>query len=307
MKYKKKLNLALSSLPNFKSIFLIDIGAAGDIEPRWKCIEPNLSYVGFEPDERSRDKLIKSKNLCASYQIFPFALGSENSDTLHLNLCRNPQVSSTYTPNEEFLRLFPDPSRFDVISTSTLTSHRLDDIGLTEFDFLKIDTQGSELDILKGATSSLHSLIGLEIEVEFVKLYKKQPLFGEIVSFLNSRGFEFIDFVNLCRWERREHSGYGQCVFGDALFLRTPESILASKISCEKLAAYLGCLLLYNRFDLIDQTYYLLSEDSRREFKLFFKKINGLRNHFIFVKKISYISSRIINMFGHNYRSHLIY
>lgn len=307
MKYKNKLNLALSSLPNFKSISLIDIGAAGDIEPRWKCIEPNLSYVGFEPDERSRANLIKKHNLCASHQIFPFALGSKYNEAIPLNLCRNSQVSSTYTPNNEFLGLFPDSSRFDVISTSNLISRRLDDLGLTEFDFLKIDTQGSELDILKGATSSLRSVLGLEIEVEFMELYKKQPLFGEVVKFLNSQGFEFIDFVNLCRWERREYNGHGQCVFGDALFLRSPESLLALKVTPKKLSGYFGCLLLYNRFDLIDQTYYLLSTDRQKEFKLFLKKIKIIRNRFKYVKKINYVNSRILNRLGHNFRSHLIY
>lgn len=83
---------------------------------------------------------------------------------------------------------------------------------------MKINTQGSELDVLKGATRTLRSLLGLEIEVEFVDLYKKTPLFDEIVQFLNLQRFEFIDFVNLCRWERRKYNGHGQCVFGDALF-----------------------------------------------------------------------------------------
>lgn len=307
MNFKKKFNLALKSLPYFKSISLVDIGAAGDIEPRWKYIEQNLSYTGFEPDRRSRDLLIKNKNACLSHRILPFALGSESNDETTINLCRNPKVSSTLAPNKKFFSLFPDSRRCDVVSTEVVILRKLDEIGLKEVDFLKIDTQGSELDILKGATSSLCSVLGLEIEVEFVELYKKTALFGEIVQFLNSQGFEFIDFVNLCRWERREYNGHGQCVFGDALFLRSPESLLALKVTPKKLSGYFGCLLLYNRFDLIDQTYYLLSTDRQKEFKLFLKKIKIIRNRFKYVKKINYVNSRILNRLGHNFRSHLIY
>ena len=54
---KKYLN-ALKSLPNNGEITLIDIGAAGDIEPRWKPFEEFLNYIGFEPDERSRKIIV---------------------------------------------------------------------------------------------------------------------------------------------------------------------------------------------------------------------------------------------------------
>ena len=54
----------LKSLPNNGEITLIDIGAAGDIEPRWKPFEEFLNYIGLEPDERSRKKNIISKKIC---------------------------------------------------------------------------------------------------------------------------------------------------------------------------------------------------------------------------------------------------
>jgi len=70
-----------------------------------------------------------------------------------------------------------------------------------DLDFIKLDTQGSELDILKGSDKILRSpLIGLEIEMEFISLYKDQPLFGDVVNFLGSKNFQFIDFIHLQRW-----------------------------------------------------------------------------------------------------------
>ena len=62
---------------------------------------------------------------------------------------------------------------------------------------VKIDTEGSELEILKGATKSLQHILGLEVECEFFKLREKQPLFSEIQKFLENYDFEFKNDVAL--------------------------------------------------------------------------------------------------------------
>lgn len=67
---------------------------------------------------------------------------------------------------------------------------------------MKLDIQGGELAVLQGAEKTLDQCLGLEIEVEFVQIYKDQPLFGDICALLGSKGMEFIDFTHLNRWER---------------------------------------------------------------------------------------------------------
>ena len=52
---------------------------------------------------------------------------------------------------------------------------------------------------MKGAEETLNRTLGLEIEVDFLQMYKSQPLFGEVVDYLNKFNFEFIDFVGLRR------------------------------------------------------------------------------------------------------------
>lgn len=59
--FTKKLNKAISSLELNDSIGLIYIGAAGEIMPKWKRIESLINYHGFEPDKRSREKIINKK------------------------------------------------------------------------------------------------------------------------------------------------------------------------------------------------------------------------------------------------------
>ena len=52
-------------------------------------------------------------------------------------------------------------------------------------------------------------------------MYINQPLFGQVNDFLRKQGFEFIDFTNICRWERKIYNSYGQIIFGDGLWLRS--------------------------------------------------------------------------------------
>jgi FkbM family methyltransferase len=60
-------------------------------------------------------------------------------------------------PNFDFLAKFPDAERFEVLKTIKIETDTLDNQlkknGITEIDFVKIDTQGHELPILQGSVS----------------------------------------------------------------------------------------------------------------------------------------------------------
>jgi len=94
-------------------------------------------------------------------------------------------------------------------------------------DFLSLDTQGSELEILQGSVEALKNSVGVETEISFRQIYKDTALFGEINSFLTGLGYEFIGFTSLtfdapriisqrCRYKKL-------LSFGDALFLKIPD------------------------------------------------------------------------------------
>ena len=298
---------SINVLPHNGLVTLYDIGAAGGIEPRWKAFTPHLNYVGFEPDERSsKDLLNKTSSQCHSYNILQHAVWDSKTE-LELNLCASPGASSVYSPNIEFLKNFPQVERFDVVGTETVSVVPMDGLDLTNPDFIKLDIQGGELNALEGADKLLNDVLGLEIEVEFVELYTNQPLFGNVCEFLSKKGFEFIDFVNLCRWERAGFTAVGQCVFGDALFLRPPEKIDYTDISVDKLSAYFSILLIYRRFDLIDTTLSLLPMQEKYKFKDFQKKVAKARRVHNVGRKIAETCSSILAFIGFNYKSHLLY
>src|SRR5262249_23401008 len=64
-------------------------------------------------------------------------------------------------------------------------------------DLFKLDTQGSELDVLRGAERTLASVSVVQTEVEFNPMYEGQPLFGDVDRFLRERGFVLWNLATL--------------------------------------------------------------------------------------------------------------
>ena len=207
-----------------QGLTLADVGAAGAIEYRWKRIEPLINYIGFEPDDRSYKNLITKSHACRSHRLHRKALWS-TSTALEFKLCEGSEQSSNFSPNYELVDLFPQKERFKIEKLGTLHACTLDQLLQNNVDFIKIDTQGGELAILQGATARvLDNVLGMELELGIAEIYSNQPLFGDVLNFVKTQQFVFIDFVSLRRWERNDlQTSFGQLVFGDGLFLRSPE------------------------------------------------------------------------------------
>jgi hypothetical protein len=112
-----------------------------------------------------------------------------------------------------------------------------------------------------------------------------------------------MDFIGLHRWARDGFTGYGQCVFGDALFLKSPESIIEAKES-KKICSYLAILLLYQRFDLIKTTIGLMGDEMQLQFLPFIKRINSIEKKHLLSKKIIKGTNRIMRLYDHNSTTH---
>lgn len=150
------------------------------------------------------------------------------------------------------------------MSKTTVNCDSLDNVILgekrDEIDFIKLDTQGTELKILDGARKVLeHPVIGLEVEVEFVEMYKNQSLFGAVHESMIPLGFEYLDFTSLVRWDASELPREGQLIFGDVLLVRPP-AIFANMIkgrkkdfANSKSVKYIALCFLYQRYDLVRQ------------------------------------------------------
>ena len=252
-------------------IVLIDVGAYGGINKRWAKAKRHLRAVAFEPDERAFKALP-----CDSQTTYINTAISDTDGQCKFYLTEMPGCSSIFPPNHEFIGQFPDAGRFGIKGTTTIPTRRLNaellhDHGVSDPDFLKVDTQGGEMKVLRGAAELLESSIfGVEAELEFAPIYAGQPLFPEVDQFLRDKGFQLFGLKRYY-WKRSTgaYSGgpKGQIVFADALYFKTYESLAKSieKMAPEeKKAKILRAVSLCLIYGLSDYAIYL-SEKSEKD------------------------------------------
>ena len=221
-------------------IAIADIGAADGLAKRWRPIAPALRVVAFEPDARA--DAAADRALGADVQVVNRAAAARDGEA-SLYLTRKPRCSSLYPPNRAVIERYPDAERYDVVGTSTVScttvDHALASLGQS-IDFIKIDTQGAELDVLRGAERSLDRCLGIEVEVEFQPLYEGAALFRDVDGHVSARGFELYDLRRtfFARPTAVAAQRRGQLVFGDALYFR-PWTALGSRRDAVVLAALL--------------------------------------------------------------------
>ena len=253
--YLKKISYLLES--NLKKNFtLLDIGAADGVNAKWNIISKKSNIILVEPHKKSAQRL-KNKGL----NVIESVLNSEDNKEVKFYSTKKATCSSFYKPNFNHLKKFSDSDRFKIISEEVFVSKSLD-TEIKKFsqpDFIKIDTEGSELDILKGSNETLQNVHGLEVECSFNQLREGQPLFNEVRDYLEKKGFIFIDFVTMIRWEKESFSFHGQPQITDALFLKNEEIVikkfLSNEINLDDLINYIVVLITYERVDILKYIY----------------------------------------------------
>lgn len=91
-------------------------------------------------------------------------------------------------------------------------------------DFLKLDVQGYELEVLKGAEQTLKGVRMILAEVNLIDIHKGVPLLSELVAWLNERGFVAFDVCGLAR--RPLDDALWQI---DMIFVRSADPLRADK------------------------------------------------------------------------------
>jgi len=212
---------------------LVDVGARGGVKSNWAAARKHLRVLGFEPDRREYDRLVaRAQGSAPPAEYFNVAL-HDRRGSVPLYVAKDRGLSSIFEPDRSFVDAFPESARFDIEEVQHVEVDTLDNQlaarGIDDVDFIKADTQGSELFVLRGGSRALAtSGLGVEVEVEFTPIYRDQPTFADVDTFMRGLGYMLFD-LKPCYWKRASGwtlgGPYGQVVWADALYLRSAASL----------------------------------------------------------------------------------
>ena len=211
------------------SIHVVDVGAMtveGMLPPYNALLTAGVARVtGFEPVEEECQKLNATSGPVHSF--LPYAVADGTIRTFRQ--CNFSMTSSLYEPNAALLDRFQNLGELTrVIQQSPLATHRLDDLPqVREVDYLKLDVQGAECDVINGAAEALSNALVVHTEVEFVPLYIGQPLFAEVDQALRRKGFCFHRFAGIAGrafkplvYQNNINAMMSQALWADAIYVR---------------------------------------------------------------------------------------
>jgi FkbM family methyltransferase len=214
----------------------IDIGARGGAHALVEPLAKFTAVLGFEPDLAEYERLLQDPAVYSPWAKFllkPIALGAEQGEAA-LHLLSASTNHSLLPPNEAFTARY-QMDKWSCVGQTQLTTDTLDNVLNCETlqtchwgEFIKLDTQGTEYEILQGSLQLLaERTVAIVTEVAFCELYKKQRLFSDVEALLRAHGFSFYGFTTLYTRSKKFLNKKTQVtrervIYSDAIFFKDP-------------------------------------------------------------------------------------
>mgnify|MGYP001166860007 FL=1 len=294
--------------------------------PSLKYFEKDIISVLYEADESAISGIKKSTHhLPSRTVILPDCL-SGHAGKRDFYIYSNRYFSSLYPLKAEQTRTYSfdrqfgwdtDPKALSLAETLTLDTVTLDEVikrekskNIPSPDFLSLDTQGSELEILKGGKIAIqNTVVAIATEVSFTQIYERQPLFGEITEYLNEIGFDLAS-LEIFNTESNSHRapvglrGKGFTQSGEALFLRKLSfyDTIEEKITSQLKQAFIAFC-----FDFYDQTFDILNNLSFEVIDEIVSRDTNKVNYLLFLIELKKMSANYPKLFPVKYSDILTY
>lgn len=168
---------------------IYDVGAA---QGKWATLAasiwPNAHIVGFEPNRVNKPLLEQVRNSLPRFEYLSCLLGASRQTVQYTE---KGNQTSLYDPTDSgSSRASADMLVLDEL----IAEHRI-----PPPDFIKLDVQGYELEVLRGASQALKTCEGLLLEVSFYREHPEMPTVDEVIQFLRDREFRWFDVMGILR------------------------------------------------------------------------------------------------------------
>ncbi len=243
-----------------QALGFIDVGSLGGVHPITEPAASMVQALCFEPDEesfRALQQQYASPAPYASVEVLREALGGAAASSRNLHVTRVPTNTSLLEPNPRFIERY-GAERFQVDRVIKTATRPLDDIVFCESvsdlpfgEVIKLDTQGSEHEILLGAPRTLRDrCVAVLCEVEFFQVYLGQKTLSDVDVLLRNSGFSLYGIYPHYRSTKSldpaRHHTQERLMWADAVFFKDPfddlnadRSFSPRAIDCLILAAWL--------------------------------------------------------------------
>ena len=178
-----------------KPVIIIDVGAnQGQSIKRFNLIFDNLIIHSFEPITECFDQMVKDfpdKNFIKNN----YAL-SDNNTKKFFFINKNSETSSFYRLNKNYDHTHEKNKNKNIVKVKTVTLDAYINFNrINKINILKIDTQGHEINVLKGAKKSLkkNMINYIEVEIMLYDYYINKTKLYEIDHIMNKNNFELVD------------------------------------------------------------------------------------------------------------------
>jgi hypothetical protein len=186
-------------LQHYNIDLLFDIGAnkgqyaTGIMDAGYKN-----KIVSFEPLSSVHSIIDKQSKSYANWTVAPqCAIGSKNEE-IEINISANSVSSTLLNMLDSHIEGAPESK---IIGKEKVKVYPLDEIAEQYISdskniFLKIDVQGFEQEVLKGAEKTIRKAKGIEMEISLIPLYENQNwLLPEVLEFMKTNGFTLTSIV----------------------------------------------------------------------------------------------------------------
>tara|TARA_B100000767_G_scaffold218922_1_gene206900 strand:+ start:514 stop:1464 length:951 start_codon:yes stop_codon:yes gene_type:complete len=239
----------IQSLLNDEKIIALDVGAQGGFNSdNFLAEKYNFFFqpILVEPIKEEAQKLKNNNNYVITNGLW------SSREKKKINILGNRLGSSSmYEPDPDMFELHnikkKDYQNFEITNRIEIQCETLDEslknLNIKKLDYLKIDTQGAELEILKGIGNFNPLLIKIESHVH--SMYKNVPEWSELLNYLYKLNYTVIDWKGIGSHATRVPAEM------DMIFIPNFNNEVGKKLIIENEKKFVSLMLIFGQINLL--------------------------------------------------------